>query len=426
MKAATIIWFFLLTLNSPAFNQDSLSYNPDTEGVKRSSLNGYIRGGLYAWRDQIDDKPYVSSAFSDLALKLESGNGLNFRAFADLRFRYGSDFLEPVSKLDIREAYVTLTGKKWNFSTGQEIIKWGRCDFTNPTGRLSPADMPLRSPDREERDMANLLSTVNFFPWKNVNFEAVVMPFYRPSKLIIDPVPLPENVTINKISPLLTGKEMFGYGLKVDFYMKRMDWSLSWFDGYDPMPGIALTEFDFDLTQPLPVPGVNLSVKPYSIRVLGIDFETTAGAFGLRGEAAFSKPELSYQINEYIPLPEIKWVAGIDWSSGIWRITGEYSGKYVTDFPPSHVDPLIGTDPDYSELMQMLSIPGFDLEDYVRKQVGAFNRLFNYQAERIYHSAGLRSEVDLAYGKLLPSVFAMYNFISRDLLVIPEITDQTG
>jgi hypothetical protein len=120
-------------------------------------------------------------------------------------------------------------------------------------------------------------------------------------------------------------------------------------------------------------------------------------------------------------LPEIKWVAGIDWSSGIWRITGEYNGKYVTDFLPSPVDPLIGSEPDYPEIIQMLSIPGFDLEDYVRKQVGAFNRLFNYQAERIYHSAGVRAEAELVYGKLLPTVFSMYNFISGDLLVIPEI-----
>ena len=186
-------------------------------------------------------------------------------------------------------------------------------------------------------------------------------------------------------------------------------------------PGIGLTEFDFDLTQSVPVPGITLSAEPYRVRVLGIDFETTAGAFGIRGEAAFSKPEISYQNNEYIPLPEIKWVAGIDWSSGVWRITGEYNGKYITDFFPSSVDPLIGSEADYSELLQLLSIPGFDLEDYVRKQVGAFNRQFNYQAERIYHSAGLRIEAELVYGKLLPSVFGCTISFRGDLLVIPEI-----
>jgi hypothetical protein len=68
-----------------------------------------------------------------------------------------------------------------------------------------------------------------------------------------------------------------------------------------------------------------------------------------------------------------------------------------------------------------MSVPGFDLENYVRQQVGAFNRLYNYQLNRYYHSAGIRIESDLIYGKLSPSFFTMYNFTSHDLLLIPEI-----
>lgn len=48
-------------------------------------------------------------------------------------------------------------------------------------------------------------------------------------------------------------------------------------------------------------------------------------------------------------MPEVKWASGTDWSSGIWRFTGEYSGKYMPDFVPSLVDPVIGTEPDYSK-----------------------------------------------------------------------------
>jgi hypothetical protein len=69
----------------------------------------------------------------------------------------------------------------------------------------------------------------------------------------------------------------------------------------------------------------------------------------------------------------------------------------------------------------MLSLPGFDLEDYVREQVGAFNRLYNYQMKETYHSAGFRAEAELAYGKVLPSLFGIFNFTTSDLLVIPEI-----
>ena len=417
------IWIgLLLLLPVIVYSQDSISLNADNEILKRKEFYGFVRGGLYTGIDHDDkDKPYVSSAFSDFGLKIEMENDLNFKAFADLRFRYGVEFLEPVNRLDIREAYVKVNGKRWDLAAGQKIVKWGRADFTNPTSKISPQNLISRSPDREDMDMGNLLSTFNWYPSDHINLEAVVIPFYRSSVLIIDPIPLPENVTIKQINSLITNKEMFSYGLKADIHLKGIDWGLSWFDGYDPMPGIALTGFNLDLSVTIQVPVTELTITPYKTRVLGLDFETSAGNVGIRGEAAWSVPYISYETREYVPWPEINWVTGIDWSSGVWRITGEYSGKNIPDFTPATVDPVIGTEPDYARLAELLAIPGFDLEGYVRQQVGTFNRLYNYQLKRYYHSAGIRIESDLVYGKLTPSFFTMYNFTSRDLLLIPEI-----
>ncbi len=281
--------------------------------------------------------------------------------------------------------------------------------------------MISRSPDREDMDMGNLLVSTVYYPWAKVKLEAVAVPYYRSSVLIIDPIELPEYVIINQLPTLVTEKEMFSYALKADFHLKLFDWSLSWFEGYDPLPGIALTEFNLDLNQPIPVPYIELSVKPYKTRVLGIDFETAVGAIGLRGEAAWSDPELSYAKNEYVPYPEIKWALGADWSKGIWRFTGEYSGKFIADYTPSSVEPVIGSETDFSQIAELLAIPGFDIEDYVKLQVGAFNRLYNNQLKQYYHLAGLRVEADMLYGKLLPSVMTLYNFTSHDMLLIPEV-----
>ncbi len=84
---------------------------------------------LYGSIDDNDDKPYISSAFSDFSLKAESKDNLHYKAFADLRFRYGTEFLEPVKRIDLREAYVRVNGKKWDVTAGQTIIKWGRDGF---------------------------------------------------------------------------------------------------------------------------------------------------------------------------------------------------------------------------------------------------------------------------------------------------------
>ena len=421
MKAALLSAGLFLFISILACGQDTLLVNDPETSSTGITPGGFVRGGFYTWVDKSDDKLYVPSAFSDIGLNLKTGNDNNFRAFADLRFRYGSEFQEPVTKFDVREAWVGVNGKKWNLEMGQKIIKWGRCDFTNPTSKLSPQDLVVRSPDREDMNLGNLLLSADYSPWEKVNFEAVIVPYYRASVLIVDPIPLPDYVVINELKSLQTDKGMFSYGLKTDFRFQMFDWSLSWFNGYDPMPGIALTTFNLDLSQPVPVLYLELSEKPYKIRVLGIDFETAAGPVGIRGEAAWSDPLLSYETDEYVPLPEIKYVAGVDWATGIWRFTGEYSGKYIIDFAPSEVDPIIGTGIDISQMAAMFAIPEFDPEAYVKQQVGAFNRLYNYQLNEYYHSAGLRVEAEMLYGKFLPSVFTIYNFTSRDLLIIPEM-----
>jgi hypothetical protein len=353
---------------------------------------------------------------------LDASDGVRFKGFADLRFRYGTEFSKPVTRFDLREAYVTVNGKTWDISAGQKIVKWGRADFTNPTQKLSPQNLISRSTDHEDMDMGNLLMDARWYPSPVISVEAVAIPYYRSSVLLIEPLSLPSYININQIESLVTDKKMFTYGIKADFHIKGVDLGLSWYDGYDPMPGIALTDFSIDTTEFIPFPTATLSMTPYKIRNIGFDFETTLGSFGIRGEAAWTLPSLSYKVYEYIPCEEIKWVAGVDWMKGNWRITGEYSGKFIPDFEASAVDPIIGTDIDPIALAGLLSIPGFDFEGYIRMQVGAFNRLYNYQLEKVYHSAGLRAETDLFYGKLTPSITTLYNFTSRDFMLMPELT----
>ena len=399
----------------------NIPFSPEEETKKKSIIHGFVRGGFYGSIDDDDDKPYISSAFSDFGLNVESTDNIHFKAFADLRFRYGTEFLEPVSRIDLREAYVRAMGKTWDITAGQTIIKWGRADFTNPTSKLNPRNYISRSPDTEDMDLGNLLFDVRWHPVPLISLEAVALPYYRSSVLLIDPLPLPAYVKIDQITSLLTEKEMFSYGLKTDLHLSGTDMSLSWFDGYDPQPGVALTSFTLDFSGVFPLPDAQLAMTPYKIRNLGLDFESTLGSIGLRGEAAWSFPYESFKTHEYVPLSEIRFVIGIDWMSGNWRFTGEYQGKVIPGFEAASVEPFIGTEPDLNELAMLMADPDFILEDYVRQQVGAFNRLYNYQLERSYHSAGLRIETDLFYGKLTPSVFSLYNFTSRDFLLMPEI-----
>lgn len=384
-------------------------------------INGFIRAGLYGSIDRDDDKPYISSAFSDFSLQLEMSNNVNYKAYADMRFRYGQEFMDPVNSIMLREAYVRVNGSKWDITAGQAIIKWGRANFTNPVSKLNPQNFISRSPDQEDMDMGNLLISTRWYPVSSVKIEAVAVPFYRSSVLLIDPVKLPDYVNISQIKNIITDKSMFSYGLKADFYTGSAAMSVSWFDGYDPMPGAALTHFDINMTDPVPVPDISITMTPYKIRNLGFDFEAVIGRVGFRGEAAWMFPQESCDILEYVPCEEIEWAAGLDWTSGDWRFIIEYTGKAMPHFTPLMAEPLIGTEFDLAQMGELLADPDFDMHQYVKQQVGAFNRLYNYQLERYYHSVGFRTEADLLYGKLSPSLFTLYNFTARDFLIIPEI-----
>ncbi len=413
----TFSWIFeLINCQTDTINliPENVSGNTD--------IYGFVRSGFYTGFDREDaDKPYISSAFSDLVLKINTENNLNFRAFADLRFRYGVEFREAANSINIHEGYVKVYGKRWDLVAGQRIVKWGKSDFTNPVSKLNPGNYIVRSPDREDRDLGNILADIKVHPSDIFSLEAVLIPFYRSSVLIIDPVPIPDYVTINEINSLITDKKMFSYGLKSDLHLRGLDASISWFEGYDPIPGTELTTFNIDMSGTIPAPLMELTFRPYKTKLLGIAFESSISDFGIRGEAAWSDPSLSYQENEYVPLPEIAWVAGGDYSTGNWRFSLEYSGKNVLDYTPAEVDPVLGTEFDFTTLIPLFADPGFNLMEYVRKQVSSFNRLYNYQLERYYHSLGAGAEADLLYGKLAPSMNALYNFTSHDFILIPEI-----
>jgi hypothetical protein len=420
-KVIYVAVFFSLSICRLVSGQDTITTLSRPSQDKLLSIYGFIRGGAYYDLNRAGSDPYFSSGFSDLGIKIEYERPAAYKAFADIRFRYGAEFGKQVSSIFMREGFLELNRPEWSLTMGQQILKWGRADFTNPTSKFNPQNMISRSPDREDMDMGNLLATFKWYPSEIISFQAVAEPYYRPSVLIIDPVPLPENTSLKQMNGLVTDQQLSGFGLRTDIHLRGIDFGISWFDGYDPMPGIALDEFSLIMTGPAPVFTTALSERPYKMQVLGFDFESAIGQFGIRGEAAWSVPKLSYTDYEYVPLEEIKWVAGLDWSSGKWRFTGEYSGKFIPEFQPAEVDPIIGTQPDFAKLAEMMATPGFDISEYVRQQVGSFNRLYNYQLCKFYHSAGLKVETDLLYERLIPSVFTMYNITSGDLILIPEI-----
>jgi hypothetical protein len=377
---------------------------------------GFIRGGIYFSTG--DYKHDVNAAFGDAALTLTATDNLSFKGFADLRLRYGQQFGENVSSLTLREAWAMYYNRFVSISAGKKIIKWGKSDIFTPLSKFNPVDYTFRSPDYEDMDMGNLVGELTFTPAPFLRVSAVATPFWNPSILTIRPLELPWNIQLEMPEGLRTGNGYYSYGIRGDFTFRGFDAGIQYYHGPDLIPGLTLVSADF--SDPFQ-PQINIKGVPYIINCTGFDFETVISPFVVRGTLTYSHPVEDKEDNEEIPFPQIEWVTGLDWTAGAVRITAEYSGKKIFDFYQAPYAPIIGTEPDMAELTALFSTPGFDPIEFARLQTEAFNRLYNNQMHEYYHSAGLRFEADLFYSRLIPSVTAVYNFTSKDLMLRPML-----
>jgi hypothetical protein len=380
------------------------------------TTGGFIRGGVYFSTGDYEHD--INAAFADASLTLNATDNNSFRGFADIRMRTGQQFGQNTNTVTLREAWGTYYNRFISISAGRKIIKWGKTDIFTPLSRFNPVDLTLRSPDHEDTELGNLIGELTFTPAPSIRLSAVAAPFWNPSILIIKPLSLPSGITLDMPEGFKSGNGYYSLGVRGDITLRGFDAGIQYYHGPDLFPGMSLASADY--TNPLN-PMIRIVGVPYIINNAGFDFETVISPLVLRGALAYNRPVEDKQGNEEIPFPQIEWVAGFDWTPGAVRLTVEYSGKKVLDFYESPYDPVIGTEPDMAKLAELFNTPGFDPIEFTRLQTEAFNRLYNNQIYGYYHSAGLRFEADLMYGRLIPSITGIYNFTSRDLLFMPGL-----
>ena len=383
---------------------------------KTISTGGFVRGSIYLSTD--DYRYNINSVAGDASFNLSATDNLHFKGFADFRFRTGQQFGETVNYPDLHEAWAMYYNDKISLSFGKKIIKWGKTDFFTPLSKFNPVNYLYRTPDKEDTDMGNLLAEITLTPLPGFSLSFVTAPLWNPSVLMTSPLELPPYIKINLPEGLQAGNKGFSYGLKGDLTLKRTDISLQWYHGPDPMPGLQLTTAM--LTDPNNI-YLEMTGIPYNINIAGADFESALSAVVIRGSVSYLKPVREKAGNEEVPFPQVEWVAGIDWTPGSFRLTAEYSGKKVIDFYNPAVESLIGKEIDFAELAQQMMLSGLDPAEFARLQTEGFNRLYNYQLKENYHSAGLKAEYEMFYGKLTPSVTTMYNFTTKDLVLLPQL-----
>ena len=245
-------WSFLFCLFIP-----SLIYAQDF------SLNGTLRGYYFSSTRDLDEETDIFGSSFQPRGTLKFAPYLTL--YAEMRFIAAKPWKDVYSSL--REAYADVYLESLDFRIGKQIIQWGRADSINPTDNLTPWNYTLLFSDDSDLRSGVVALRSNYY-YKNIAFTGIWIPFFEPNRF-----PLPPNYQVTEETPSETlGNSQ--YAFKIDSTIGILDWSLSYFDGFDPMPDLSLSTSGIILKYP-------------RIRVIGGDFATTLGKFGIRGEATY-------------------------------------------------------------------------------------------------------------------------------------------
>ncbi len=173
----------------------------------------------------------------------------------------------------LREGYLETGNDAWRWRVGRQIIAWGRSDRINPTDYLSPRDLTLLVPEDDEQRMGINALQVRHDLDDSLSLTAVVADFDANR---MPTGTLPANLDKRDEPDALEA------ALKLDHAGDSLDWSLSWFDGYERAPRY----------QALLAPAPRFISAYERKRAIGADFAWATGDWTVRGEFAHERLHL--------------------------------------------------------------------------------------------------------------------------------------
>jgi hypothetical protein len=217
--------------------------------------------------------------------------------------------------------YAEFFSTRFDVRVGASRIVWGRLDEFQPTDVVNPIDLTrfLLEGRSEARLPVGLVRARAFLP-HSAAIEAIVVPVFRPGRFDqLDEPTSPFNLAANanvicppvglgpcrllareRREPPVAWSNIQG-GARFTATTGRVDWAVSSFRGFQAFPSYAI------------LPPTTLVEAFPRYTMLGGDFETVRGPWGLRGEAAAFVDDGPDRIESGV---------GVDRRAGDYRVAG--------------------------------------------------------------------------------------------------------
>jgi hypothetical protein len=392
-KLIPILLFTTLCLPAHSLFEDALQKDPSSSARFNYELNGYVRGVFYVGPIPEKSGYQTKDKYGEAALKLRLRTGRIGDAYGELRFRNVNNSEGSASAITLREAYVNAYLGAFDLRIGQQIVLWGKSDGYNPTNVITPLDLLVFSPDEDDRRISNFLIRA-YYNWSVLRLEAIWVPVYESSVLPFSKVELPEGIQLGQPNYPDNAIEHSAIALKLHYEGASLDATLSYFNGLLPMPGLSACTENSILT---------IYPTAYRNHMLGADFSTTVGPYGLRGEFAYREPYEKEDTWQSIPNRQVEYILGVDREFGNFSMIVQYIGKHVFD---------------YEELAQVdQSSP-----DFIKYKIALWNRILSGQLKKWTHAISFRLAWKLYHETLSLEILGQINLSTKEAFFKPKLS----
>jgi hypothetical protein len=223
--------------------------------------------------------------------------------------------------VSLRRATATIVYRKLTLDVGKQFIRWGRADIFNPTDRFAPRDY-LNVVDTEFLPVTGVRASAQ--ATEQDSFEVVWLPRFTPSRIpllnqrwtaVPAEAPLVQIVDAGAVLP--AGSQA---GVRWSHVGGRVEYSLSFFDGFNHLPSI-----DESVKQSTLIPEIDIEKRYPAIRSYGADMALPTRWLTVKGEVAYVTSR-STVTDEYV-----LYVIQVERQTGEWVLVGGYAGEVVTD-----------------------------------------------------------------------------------------------
>jgi hypothetical protein len=257
------------------------------------------------------------------------------------RSHTGATAVERTAIVRPGDLYLEFMARRFDVRVGGSRIVWGRLDEFQPTDVVNPIDLSrFLLEGRSEARLPVALARGRIFLPRSSTLEAILVPAFRAGRFDqLAESTSPFNLTpaggfdVSRRQPEIAARNMQG-GARFTSTAGRVDWAVSAYRGFRAFPTLTLVPTF------APPPLVIETFPRYTM--IGGDFETVHGAWGVRGEvAAFVDDELqSTQLARGVPGTSVDGGVGLDRKAGDYRVAGNllWSYRHTDDIRAAEVN----------------------------------------------------------------------------------------